>query len=236
MVTGVGYDNPVRDMVRAIADSAESTEQHQVHVSVLVYDRRLAEDLGPHLRCSQDIRLLPSDESAAADVLLVLTTVVTDALLAELVSTANAATNPAQCIVLVSGPLRERHLARAVSCGVVSILPRRETNARLVIRAVLASHAGRAVLPETVVRWLVDEARSVQQDMLASRGLLPGGLTVREVEVLRLLAEGEDTAHIAKRLSYSERTIKKVLQDVMSRLELRNRAHAVSYAMRVGAI
>ena len=71
---------------------------------------------------------------------------------------------------------------------------------------------------------------------MASRGLLPGGLTVREVEVLRLLAQGEDTAHIAKSLSYSERTIKKVLQDVMSRLELRNRAHAVSYAMRVGAI
>jgi len=87
-----------------------------------------------------------------------------------------------------------------------------------------------------VTRWLVDEARSVQQDMLATHGLLPGGLTVREAEVLRLLADGEDTAHIARQLSYSERTIKKVLQDVMSRLDLRNRAHAVSYAMRVGAI
>jgi DNA-binding NarL/FixJ family response regulator len=56
------------------------------------------------------------------------------------------------------------------------------------------------------------------------------------VEVLRLVAEGLDTGEIAKRLSYSERTIKNVIHDVVTRLNLRNRSHAVAYALREGLI
>jgi len=54
--------------------------------------------------------------------------------------------------------------------------------------------------------------------------------------VLRLVAEGWDTAQIATKLSYSERTVKNVLHDVTTRLQLRNRSHAVAYAMREGLI
>ena len=53
---------------------------------------------------------------------------------------------------------------------------------------------------------------------------------------LRLLAEGYDTAAIADTLAYSERTIKNVIHDVTSRLHLRNRSHAVAFAMRTGVI
>jgi DNA-binding NarL/FixJ family response regulator len=54
--------------------------------------------------------------------------------------------------------------------------------------------------------------------------------------VLRLVAEGFDTAHIAMQLSYSERTVKNVLHDLTTRLQLRNRSHAVAYALREGLI
>jgi len=54
--------------------------------------------------------------------------------------------------------------------------------------------------------------------------------------VLRLVADGLETSEIASRLSYSERTIKKVLHEVMTRLQLRNRSHAVAYALRNGLI
>ncbi|MGO4426651.1 response regulator transcription factor, partial [Streptomyces sp. MCAF7] len=47
---------------------------------------------------------------------------------------------------------------------------------------------------------------------------------------------GYDTADIAMKLSYSERTIKNVLHAVMTRLNLRNRSHAVAYALRQGLI
>jgi DNA-binding NarL/FixJ family response regulator len=61
-------------------------------------------------------------------------------------------------------------------------------------------------------------------------------LRSREVDVLRLVAEGYDTAEIARTLSYSERTIKKVLHEMTMRLQLRNRSHAVAYALRAGLI
>jgi DNA-binding NarL/FixJ family response regulator len=92
------------------------------------------------------------------------------------------------------------------------------------------------VLPEPVARWLVDEVRTAQQDMFTVRHRETGGLTTREVAVLKLVADGEDNARIAARLNYSERTIKKVIQDVMTRLNLRNRTQAVAYAIRVGAL
>jgi DNA-binding NarL/FixJ family response regulator len=54
--------------------------------------------------------------------------------------------------------------------------------------------------------------------------------------VLRLVADGLDTAEIATKLSYSQRTIKNILHDITSRLHLRNRSHAVAYALRHGLI
>jgi DNA-binding NarL/FixJ family response regulator len=54
--------------------------------------------------------------------------------------------------------------------------------------------------------------------------------------VLKLLADGLDTAEVARRLSYSERTVKNVLQDVTRRHNLRNRTHAVAFALRQGFI
>jgi DNA-binding NarL/FixJ family response regulator len=72
--------------------------------------------------------------------------------------------------------------------------------------------------------------------VLGPRGIVFTGLAPREVEVLRLLADGLDTAEIARRLCYSERTVKNVVHDVTTRLQLRNRSHAVAYALREGLI
>ena len=56
----------------------------------------------------------------------------------------------------------------------------------------------------------------------------------RKGDVVRLVSEGLDTRQIAQKLSYSERTVKNVLQAIMVRLDLRNRAHVVAYAAREG--
>jgi DNA-binding NarL/FixJ family response regulator len=62
------------------------------------------------------------------------------------------------------------------------------------------------------------------------------GLAGREVSVLRLLAEGESTREIAENLSYSERTVKNIVHDLLMKLDCRTRAHAVALATRQGVI
>jgi DNA-binding NarL/FixJ family response regulator len=76
----------------------------------------------------------------------------------------------------------------------------------------------------------------LQRHVLGPRGLTFSGLSERELGVLRLVADGLDTSEIAERLSYSERTIKNIIHDITTRLHLRNRSHAVAFAMRHGLI
>lgn len=211
-----------------------------VGVGVVTDDPAAAAPIIAQLKARPELgvrRMLPPHQ---ADVILALATTLSGSLIADLTSLtslAGQAGNPAQCIVLVADPIRESLLGPLIGCGVVSILPWRGVTAELVAQAVLASHAGRAILPSAVARWLVDEARLTRHELAAAPGPGPGGgLSEREIDVLRLLADGQDTAQIAARLRYSERTIKKILQDLTTRLQLRNRTHAVSYALRIGAI
>ncbi|MFD7135404.1 response regulator transcription factor [Streptomyces sp. NPDC059894] len=124
----------------------------------------------------------------------------------------------------------------AVECGVRAVLWRAEANPAALVRAVVSVANGQAWLPPTVQGRLLDQIEHVQREVLRPRGLTPSGLTSREIDVLRLVSEGMDLSEIAVRMSYSERTIKKIVSSVMGRLGLRNRVHAVSYAIRAGLI
>ncbi len=61
-------------------------------------------------------------------------------------------------------------------------------------------------------------------------------LSDREYDVLRMLADGESTRGIATQLSYSERTVKNIIHDLLEKLNCKTRAHAVALAMRQGVI
>jgi DNA-binding NarL/FixJ family response regulator len=91
-------------------------------------------------------------------------------------------------------------------------------------------------MPGVAAGWLAGQIRAIQRNVLAPNGLTASGLESREADVLRLLAEGLDTQEIAERLSYSERTVKNIIHGVLTRLNLRNRTHAVAFALRTGLL
>jgi DNA-binding NarL/FixJ family response regulator len=61
-------------------------------------------------------------------------------------------------------------------------------------------------------------------------------LTDREQQVLALIAKGHPTREVAQELCYSERTVKNVLHDVVTKLNARSRSQAVAHAIREGLI
>jgi DNA-binding CsgD family transcriptional regulator len=62
------------------------------------------------------------------------------------------------------------------------------------------------------------------------------GLDSRAVRVLELIAQGHSTREIADEMSYSERTIKKLITGVENHMKARSRAHVVAEAIRRGLI
>ena len=54
--------------------------------------------------------------------------------------------------------------------------------------------------------------------------------------MLRLVAAGHPTREVAQKLCYSERTIKNVIHDVVTKLNARTRSQAVAHAVREGLI
>ncbi|WP_433159127.1 LuxR C-terminal-related transcriptional regulator [Kribbella sp. CA-247076] len=138
--------------------------------------------------------------------------------------------------VLIGGRFDDEALMTAVELGVSGVLRRTEATADRIVHLVRTAAAGDGTLPPDLLGRLLGQVSRMQRHVLQPRGLSHTGLSDRETQVLRLVADGKDTQEIARELSYSERTVKNVLHDVTSRLQLRNRSHAVAYALREGLI
>ncbi|MFF0345648.1 LuxR C-terminal-related transcriptional regulator [Kribbella sp. NPDC004875] len=139
-------------------------------------------------------------------------------------------------IVVIGSAIDDDALMTAVELGVSGVLRRTEATADRIVHLVQAAAVGDGNLPPDLLGRLLGQVSRTQRPVLAARGLSHTGLSDRETQVLRLVADGKDTQEIARELSYSERTVKNVLHDVTSRLQLRNRSHAVAYALREGLI
>ncbi|WP_199904878.1 helix-turn-helix transcriptional regulator [Nocardioides sediminis] len=71
---------------------------------------------------------------------------------------------------------------------------------------------------------------------LLAPGALPGGLTAREVEVLRLVAAGRSNAQIAAELVLSEKTVARHLSNIFGKLDVGSRTAAAAYAFEHGLV
>ncbi|HTI28490.1 MAG TPA: LuxR C-terminal-related transcriptional regulator [Kutzneria sp.] len=139
-------------------------------------------------------------------------------------------------VVLIPGDIDAADLLAAVECNVVAVLPRAAATSDRIEEAVLTAAAGGGALPASVLGELLRQVEQIQREVLSPNGLHFSGLTPREIDVLRLLSHGMDTAEIAGELCFSERAVKKVIFGITRRLKLRNRPHAVAYALRTGVI
>jgi DNA-binding NarL/FixJ family response regulator len=79
-------------------------------------------------------------------------------------------------------------------------------------------------------------AAALQASSPAAAGRSPGGLTPREVEVLRLISAGHTTRQIAETMVVSRATVERHITSLYRKIGARGRADATSYALRQGVV
>jgi len=205
----------------------------QTKVALQAMDPLSHAGLAALLQYRGDVTVLRPAQRAEAEVLVVAAERLTPDVVAALRRTGAEIPAP---IVLIVQEVVEAELMTAVECRVVAILPRTAVTAERLAHSVRAAATGGGVMPPNLVGELIKQVERMQRDVLAPNGLNASGLTPREIDVLRLMADGFDTNEIAGKLCYSERTVKNVIYGVTHRLKLRNRSHAVAYALRAGMI
>ena len=204
-----------------------------VRVALRVSDPLNKVGIAGYLRSRREFVVLHCAERVEADVVVFSCDRLTADVVAELRRSVAEIDSP---IVLIIDDVTEGELLTAVECGVVAVLPRVAVTVERLADSVLDAAEGDGAVRPTIFGQLLRRLESLQRDVLTATGPDAAGLTPREVAVLRLVADGLGTRQIADELHYSERTVKKIIYDVMYRLKLRNRSHAVAYAMRAGSI
>ncbi|GHE05130.1 helix-turn-helix transcriptional regulator [Streptomyces alanosinicus] len=213
--------------------SGTARRPHRVSVAVYAQDLVLRIGVVHQLRQRPEVELLDDTDAERAHASLVVVDSVDDEVIALL---QRLQRNRATRTGLVVGSFESAALQRVIECGVAAVLRRTEADQDRLLHLAVALANGEGVLPGDLLGKLLSHVGSLQRSALDPHGLTLSTLTAREADMLRLVADGFDTAEIAQKTSYSERTVKNVLHEITTRLQLRNRAHAVGYALRNGLI
>ena len=133
---------------------------------------------------------------------------------------------------------REDYLLAALDAGASGFLLKNARPEHLV-DGVRSIAAGEALLAPELTRAVIERAVArdrAESTATASISVIPDELTEREVEVLRLMAEGLSNDEIAAALVIGRATVKTHVSNVLMKLSLRDRVQAVAFAYRSGLV
>jgi DNA-binding NarL/FixJ family response regulator len=133
-------------------------------------------------------------------------------------------------VLVCSSDCGEDAVLAALQAGAVGYLRKDTLTTESLVAAVKAAANGAGVMERELLGSLL---RGRSLDAPRGNGTR---LTDREQQVLALIADGHPTREVALQLSYSERTVKNVLHDVVTKLNARSRSQAVAFAVREGLI
>ncbi|CAN5588645.1 response regulator transcription factor [soil metagenome] len=141
--------------------------------------------------------------------------------------------DPVRVLVLTTFDLDE-HVYDSLRAGASGYLLK-DTPTEQLLHAIEVVVSGQALLAPTVTRRLVERYATQPAIPDVDRATLER-LTVREREVLRLIAHGMSNAEIATHLTVAESTVKTHVANVLMKLHLRDRVQAVVAAYETGLV
>jgi DNA-binding NarL/FixJ family response regulator len=138
-------------------------------------------------------------------------------------------------VIACTSDCDDESVISAVEAGAVGFLRKDTLTQDLLQAAIHAAEGGAAVVAPDVLGAMLRGAPAEADTGGTSRFPQPR-LSEREQRVLALIADGHPTREVAQQLCYSERTVKNVLHDVVTKLNVRSRSQAVAHAVRDGLI
>jgi NarL family two-component system response regulator LiaR len=139
--------------------------------------------------------------------------------------------SPRTQVVVLTSYHEDEHIFPAIRAGALSYVLKDISSTELA-KAVRKAAQGEAMINPRVAARLVQEVRG-------NRDVAPNpftDLTDREMEVLRLIADGLSNAKIAEQLVISEKTVKGHVSNILGKLHLVDRTQAAVYAWREGIV
>jgi len=127
----------------------------------------------------------------------------------------------------------EQYFFEMLNAGASGYVPKRAAPTDLVA-AIRAVYSGEVYLHPSVAKTLVNDY--IQRVQMGWERASYDGLTEREQQVLKMIAEGLMNKEIAEKLSISVRTVERHRENIMSKLNLHTRAELVRYASDKGLI
>jgi DNA-binding NarL/FixJ family response regulator len=143
------------------------------------------------------------------------------------------AEHPRTQVVVLTTYAEDADIIAALRAGALGYLTK-DAGRVQIAHAVRAAAAGQSVLDPQVQQRLLAAASAAPPAATGRTDQLPDGLTSREADVLRLIADGLSNREIAAKLYVSEATVKSHINRLFAKTGVRDRAQAVQYAYRHG--
>ena len=142
-----------------------------------------------------------------------------------------AAALPTSKIIMLTVSDEEDDLYEAIKAGAAGYLLK-EISIEEVADAVRAVVQGQTLISPSMASKLINEFQNLSR-LAADRSSVPAPrLTDRELEVLRLVAQGMTNREVADQLFIAENTVKNHVRNILEKLHLHSRMEAVLYAVR----
>jgi NarL family two-component system response regulator LiaR len=135
---------------------------------------------------------------------------------------------PSARILVLTNFAGEDMIFPAIKAGAIGY-HLKDSSPEALIDAIRQVNKGEASLHPSIAKKVLEEFHNAE-----NRPLTEEPLTQREVEVLRLIAQGHENREIAKQLVISEATVRTHVSNILGKLHLASRTQAALYALREG--